>query len=102
MIHDARERRKADAALTDARVAVLARAALVQAVVEMDGAQPPVYWYRARVTKDAAVRFVSHLEYADVFVKAFDRAKLPMAYSSGFNPHMKLAFGSALAVGVSS
>ena len=69
---------------------------------KMDGAQPPVYWYRARVTKDAAVRFVSHLEYADVFVKAFDRAKLPMAYSSGFNPHMKLAFGSALAVGVSS
>ena len=64
--------------------------------------QPPVYWYRARVTKDADVRFVSHLEYADVFIKAFDRAKLPMAYSEGFNPHMKVAFGSALAVGVSS
>lgn len=64
--------------------------------------QQPVYWYRARVTKDADVRFVSHLEYADVFIKAFDRAKLPMAYSEGFNPHMKIAFGSALAVGVSS
>jgi len=64
--------------------------------------QPPVYWYRARITKDADVRFVSHLEYADVFIKAFDRAKLPMAYSEGFNPHMKIAFGSALAVGVSS
>lgn len=64
--------------------------------------QKPVYWYRARITKDADVRFVSHLEYADVFIKAFDRAKLPMAYSEGFNPHMKIAFGSALAVGVSS
>ena len=64
--------------------------------------QPPVYWYRARITKDADVRFVSHLEYADVFIKAFDRAKLPMAYSEGFNPHMKIAFGSARAVGVSS
>ena len=62
----------------------------------------PTYWYRARITKDAVVRFVSHLDYADVFIKAFDRAKLPMAYSEGFNPHMKLAFGSALAVGVTS
>ena len=76
--------------------------AVIKAVEKNDGVQPEIYWYRARVTKDAAVRFVSHLEYADVFVKAFDRAKLPMAYSSGFNPHMKLAFGSALAVGVSS
>ena len=87
----------------------VARGALVEKYVPQpvhpeknDGVQPESYWYRARVTKDAAVRFVSHLEYADVFVKAFDRAKLPMAYSSGFNPHMKLAFGSALAVGVSS
>ena len=87
----------------------VARGALVEKYVPQpvhpeknDGVQPEIYWYRARVTKDAAVRFVSHLEYADVFVKAFDRAKLPMAYSSGFNPHMKLAFGSALAVGVSS
>ena len=64
--------------------------------------QPPVFWYRARVTKDADVRFLSHLEYADAFLRAFDRAKLPMAYSEGFNPHMKVAFGSALAVGVSS
>ena len=64
--------------------------------------QPPVYWYRARITKDADVRFLSHLEYADAFLRAFDRAKLPMAYSEGFNPHMKVAFGSALAVGVSS
>lgn len=61
-----------------------------------------LYWYRARITKDDEVRFLSHLEYANTFVKAFDRAKLPMAYSEGFNPHMKIAFGSALAVGVSS
>ena len=64
--------------------------------------QPTVYWYRARITKGTDVRFLSHLEYVDAFNKAFERAKLPMAYSEGFHPHMRIAFGSALAVGVSS
>lgn len=30
------------------------------------------------------------------------RAQLPLAYSEGFNPHPKVSFGSALAVGVTS
>lgn len=34
--------------------------------------------------------------------RAFRRAGVPLAYSQGFNPHPKMSFGSALAVGVTS
>ncbi len=57
---------------------------------------------RARVTKDEALRYISHLDYASLMQRAVRRAKLPAAYSEGFNPHMKLSFASALAVGVTS
>ena len=61
-----------------------------------------LYKYRAEITKGDDLRYVSHLDYANLFIRAFDRAKLPMAYSEGFNPHMKVAFASALSLGVAS
>lgn len=61
-----------------------------------------LYAYRAEVRKGEELRYISHLDYAAVFERAILRAKLPAAYSEGFNPHMKLAFASALAVGVTS
>jgi radical SAM family uncharacterized protein/radical SAM-linked protein len=61
-----------------------------------------LYTYRAEITKGDELRYVSHLDYANIFIRAFDRAKLPMAYSEGFNHHMKVAFASALSLGVSS
>ena len=61
-----------------------------------------LYKYRAEITKGEELRYVSHLDYANLFLRAFDRAKLPMAYSEGFNPHMKVAFASALSLGVTS
>ena len=66
--------------------------------------RPPrvLYTYWARITKREPLRYVSHLDYANLFLRAFDRAKLPMAYSEGFNPHMKVAFASALSLGVAS
>ena len=57
---------------------------------------------RARITKDEALRYISHLDYASLIQRAICRAKLPVAYSEGFNPHMKLSFASALSVGVTS
>ena len=56
-----------------------------------------LYAWRSEITKGEELRYVSHLDYANLFLRAFDRAKLPMAYSEGFNPHMKVAFASALA-----
>lgn len=58
--------------------------------------------YRLAITKGEAVRYVSHLDYARTVERAVRRSKLPAAYSEGFNPHMKLAFASALSVGVAS
>ena len=57
---------------------------------------------RMEITKEEEVCFISHLDYARAMERAIRRAKLPAAYSEGFNPHMKLAFASALSVGVTS
>lgn len=61
-----------------------------------------MFKYRAELTKGEEIRYISHLDYAGLMEKAIRRAKLPAAYSEGFNPHMKIAFASALAVGVTS
>ena len=61
-----------------------------------------VRYCRARITKDEPLRYISHLDYASLMQRAICRAKLPAAYSEGFNPHMKLNFASALSVGVTS
>lgn len=45
---------------------------------------------------------LSHLEVARALERTIRRAKLPFALSKGFSPHMRLAFGSALPVGVGS
>lgn len=57
---------------------------------------------RCEITKGEAVRYLSHLDYAGAIERALRRSKLPVAYSEGFNPHMRMAFASALAVGVTS
>ncbi|HWR41575.1 TIGR03936 family radical SAM-associated protein [Sporomusa sp.] len=57
---------------------------------------------RLKITKGNEIRYVSHLDFAGTIERVVRRAKLPAAYSEGFNPHMKMAFASALAVGVTS
>lgn len=57
---------------------------------------------RLEITKGEAIRYTSHLDYSRSMERALRRAKLPVAYSEGFNPHMKMAFASALSVGVTS
>lgn len=57
---------------------------------------------RMQITKDPEIRFISHLEYSRTISRAIRRAKLPAAYSEGFNPHLKFSLASALGVGVVS
>lgn len=57
---------------------------------------------RVEITKGEEIRYISHLDYARAIERSIRRAKLPAAYSEGFNPHMKVAFASALGVGVVS
>ncbi|BEU88580.1 TIGR03960 family B12-binding radical SAM protein [Selenomonas sp. TAMA-11512] len=73
-----------------------------ESVPKQDGAPHVTYKYRAEITKGRELRYLSHLDYAELFIRAIRRANLPAAYSEGFNPHLKINFGSALAVGTMS
>ncbi len=54
---------------------------------------------RFRWEKWEEARFSSHLDVIKVFERALRRAGLPAAYSQGFHPHMKVAFGPPLPLG---
>jgi radical SAM-linked protein len=55
-----------------------------------------------RYAREERVKYISHLDLMRTFQRALRRAHIPVAYSTGFNPHPRLAFASALAVGVTS
>ena len=57
---------------------------------------------RMRYTKTGRVRFLSHLDFMTLFHRSCLRAGIPVAFSQGFNPHPKIAFGPALSVGIES
>lgn len=52
--------------------------------------------------KDASVKYISHLDLVKAFECALRRAKVPVAYSEGFNPRPRMSFGTAVGVGVCS
>lgn len=57
---------------------------------------------RIQITKSENIRFISHLEYSRTIERAIRRAKIPVAYSKGFNPHMRFSLASALGVSIRS
>lgn len=57
---------------------------------------------KIRFTKGEDIKFISHRDLMRVFQRAIRRADLPMAYSQGFNPHMKISWGQALKLGKTS
>ena len=63
---------------------------------------PMNFRYRLRYAKTDRARFISHLELSSAFSRAFLRARLPFAYSQGFSPAPKIAFGPPLPLGVES
>ncbi|MBQ3225902.1 MAG: DUF2344 domain-containing protein [Clostridia bacterium] len=58
--------------------------------------------YRLEFSKEGDAKFVSHLDLVRLFTRVFKRARLPLAYSEGFNPHPKMSIGIPLSVGVTS
>jgi len=62
----------------------------------------PAQRIRFRFAKEKRARLLSHLETVGVWTRALRRAQAPLAYSQGYHPQPKLAFGTALAVGVES
>lgn len=57
---------------------------------------------RLKFTKGNEVKYISHLDLMRVFQRAIRRTGIPIAYSSGFNPHQELSFGAPLSLGVTS
>jgi radical SAM-linked protein len=50
--------------------------------------------------KAESARWLGHLDILRTFERAIRRAELPIAFSTGFNPRERIAFASALSVGV--
>ncbi|MCA1655460.1 MAG: TIGR03936 family radical SAM-associated protein, partial [Pseudonocardiaceae bacterium] len=57
---------------------------------------------RLRYAKRGPLRFTSHRDVARAFERALRRARVPMAYSQGFNPHPKVSWIGAAPTGVAS
>ena len=52
--------------------------------------------YRIKLTKTGILRYFSHLDWQNTFLKALSRSGLNIAFSQGFNPTMKVSMGVAL------
>ena len=57
---------------------------------------------RVRWSKSNRYRYMSHLDNLSLLERALRRAKLPVAYSQGHNPGMKLSLGPPLPLGFTS
>jgi radical SAM family uncharacterized protein/radical SAM-linked protein len=54
---------------------------------------------RIRWSKNEEVRFSSHLDVIRMFERAIRRSGIPIAFSEGFHPHLKISFGPPLPLG---
>jgi len=63
---------------------------------------PPVQRLRIRYAKRGRLRFTSHRDFSRAFERAIMRAQVPMAYSSGFNPHPRISYTGAAPTGAAS
>ncbi|MDO8518905.1 MAG: TIGR03936 family radical SAM-associated protein, partial [Deltaproteobacteria bacterium] len=58
--------------------------------------------YRLRFSKTGDARFMGHLELMDVLKRTLGRLKIPVAFSQGFHPQMKISMGYPLPLGIES
>lgn len=63
---------------------------------------PPVQKLRIRYAKRGRLRFTSHRDFSRAFERAISRARVPMAFSSGFNPHPRISYAGASPTGAAS
>ena len=59
-------------------------------------------YIRFKFRKIGDLQFISHLDLQKAMAKVLVRAKAPLWYSKGFNPHAKLIFALPLSVGAQS
>ncbi len=58
--------------------------------------------YRIQYTQGDSVKFISHLDFLRTINRVFMRAKTPVKFSNGFNPHLVMTIGLPLSVGTTS
>ncbi len=58
------------------------------------------FQYRFAYRKEEPVRFLPHRDMVNIIHRAFAAAGAPVAYSAGFHPHPRIAFGPPLNLGV--
>lgn len=57
---------------------------------------------RIKFRKVGDLQYISHLDLQRTLARVLVRAKIPMWYTQGFNPHAKVVFGLPLSVGTES
>ncbi len=63
---------------------------------------PGQFLYRLQYAKLDEARFLGQLEMAQIFERTLRRARLPVAFTEGFHPHVRLSFEGALPLGLES
>jgi len=63
---------------------------------------PPVQRVRVRYAKRGRLRFTSHRDFSRAFERAVARARVPVAYSSGYSPHPRISYAGASPTGAAS
>ncbi|MEW5822179.1 MAG: TIGR03960 family B12-binding radical SAM protein [Cyanobacteriota bacterium] len=58
--------------------------------------------FRLKITKQGNLKFISHLDWFRLIYRASRRAKIPVAYSQGFNPSPKISIGIPLGLFIES
>lgn len=62
----------------------------------------PLQRLRLTFGKEGAARYISHLDLARAIERALNRARLPVAYTLGFNRRLRLSLAAALPLGYTS
>ncbi|MGX4600914.1 TIGR03936 family radical SAM-associated protein [Faecalimicrobium sp. JNUCC 81] len=57
---------------------------------------------RTKYNKEGDMIYISHLDLQQLLQRAFRRADIDLVHSQGFNPHPKISYGNALALGTES
>ena len=57
---------------------------------------------RTKFNKEKDMIYISHLDLQKLLQRAFRRAQIDLVYSQGFNPHPKISYGNAIALGTES
>src|SRR5512138_414428 len=57
---------------------------------------------RIKFNRGPEIKFISHLDIVRLWQRAFNRAGIEIAYSSGFTPHPRISLAAPLPLGVTS